>query len=47
MTIPSMDKEILSMDGRNSSMDYDVIGGCHSWMEKAHPWMTSTDEDER
>ena len=40
MTIPSMDEQISSMDGS-------VIGGCHPWMEKPHPWMTFMDEDDR
>ena len=39
--------EVASMDGGTSSMDESVIGGCHPWMEKPHPWITSTDEDDR
>ena len=38
---------VSSMDGDTSSLDESVIGGCHPWMEKPHPWMTSTDEDDR
>ena len=40
MTIPSM-------DGGTSSVDESDIRGCHPWMEKPHPWMTSIDEDDR
>ena len=36
-----------SMDGGTSFMDESVLRGCHPWMEKPHPWMTSTDEDDR
>ena len=25
-------------------MDESVIVGCHPWMKKPHPWMTSTDD---
>ena len=52
-----MDKQISSMDENVirgcrpwmevASMDESVIGGCHPWMEKPHPWMTSTDGDDR
>ena len=36
-----------SIDGGTSPMDESVISGSHPWMEKPHPWMTSTDEDDR
>ena len=33
------------MDGETSSMDESIICGCHPWMEKGHPWMSSMDRD--
>ena len=35
--------KIPSMDGETSSMDESIICGCHPWMEKCHPWMSSMD----
>ena len=52
-----MDEQNSSMDGSGilgchpwmevASMDGSGIHGYHPWMEKPHPWMTSTDEDDR
>ena len=43
-----MDEQISFMDGSGiHAMDGRVIGGCHPWMEKPHPWMPFMDEDDR
>ena len=52
MTIQYMDEQIKSIIEsviyeETSSMDGSVIHECHPWMENPHPWMTSTDEDDR
>ena len=53
MTITYMDEKILSMDENVIRGWRNLIHGwkchleCHLWMENPHPWMTSTDEDDR
>ena len=44
MTLPSMDEKISFI---HSFIDGSIICECHPLMEKPHPWMTFTDEDDR
>ena len=38
---------LIKKSSMEKIMDNFFIGGCHPWMKKPHPWMTSTDEDDR
>ena len=38
---------ISYINGGTSHMDEIVIFGCHPWIKKPHPWITSMNEEDR